>query len=75
MLTFCSDIPKDSPLYIEYKEKYQSFIEWYKEAYSSCKDLFLQKIMEKSEKGKISEAHKTTLSYNSIIEALLKLIK
>ena len=74
MLTFCSDIPKDSPLYIEYKEKYQSFIEWYKEAYSSCKDLFLQKIKEKSEKGKISEAHKTTLSYNSIIEALLKLI-
>lgn len=74
MLTFYNDVQNDTALYNQYQEKYQSFIEWYKEAYSKCNDLFLKKIKEKSEKGKISEAHNTTLSYNTIIEALLKLI-
>ena len=47
MLTFYNDVQNDTALYNQYQEKYQSFIEWYKEAYSKCNDLFLKKINTK----------------------------
>ena len=74
MLNFCNDVQNDSELYREYQEKYNSFLVWYKDAYKNNYNLCLKNIEERSDEGSIPEAHRTTGSYNTTIEVLLKLI-